>query len=362
MVNILKILFGIIFLIFIFYVILTDFNLLNTKVDKTKDESLTKNTQFFEEEPYLSKVIYDDIELRALAASITKDCNLNNKECQLNSIYRHVVNNFNYYSDPENNEVIQSPKETIKIKGGDCEDLSILTNSLLENLNFSTYLVFTKEHVYSLACNIDTDKLWSYVEEDIIDTASEELKKDGSYDVKIKDGKLFLVEEKIESMNLDSRSGYYYGGDGSNLAQPIELMNIEYNIKSSEPLDVYVLESGVEFEKLMKGKSFYSYSDCGKENVREAKDYCSNLDKWAGVALINRKDEAKVDIKLAFYFEYSNNELLKDTEISAYKINENTCVVLDATAGKYGYPGYDIKVEGEKIAIDPVTKERYQLN
>ena len=44
-----------------------------------------------------------------------------------------------------------------------------------------------------------------------------------------------------------------------------------------------------------------------------------------------------------------------------YKIGNKKCVVLDATAGEYGYPGYDGNLEGEKIAIDPLTKDYFYL-
>ncbi len=52
---------------------------------------------------------------------------------------------------------------------------------------------------------------------------------------------------------------------------------------------------------------------------------------------------------------------LKTSKISYYEIDGKKCVVLDATAGKYGYPGYDANPEGEKIAIDPLTKEYFYL-
>jgi hypothetical protein len=36
--------------------------------------------------------------------------------------------------------------------------------------------------------------------------------------------------------------------------------------------------------------------------------------------------------------------------------------VLDATTRKYGYPGYNANLKGEKIAIDPLTKEYMYLD
>ena len=46
-----------------------------------------------------------------------------------------------------------------EIGGGDCEDLTILLNSYLENLGIETYLVLTDNHAYTLACDIDPKKL-----------------------------------------------------------------------------------------------------------------------------------------------------------------------------------------------------------
>ena len=99
-------------------------------------------------EPYISKVVFDDINLRTQAASIVRGCPSGDKECQINKLYRYVVENYDYYSDPRSREFIQSPSETMKVKGGDCEDLTILLNSLLENLGIKTYLVLTEDHAY----------------------------------------------------------------------------------------------------------------------------------------------------------------------------------------------------------------------
>ena len=82
--------------------------------------------------PYTNKIVFDDINLRTQAASIVSGCPSGDKECQINKLYRYVIENYDYYSDPRSGEFIQSPSETMKVKGGDCEDLTILLNSLLE--------------------------------------------------------------------------------------------------------------------------------------------------------------------------------------------------------------------------------------
>lgn len=108
---------------------------------------------------YLNKIILEDINLRSIASQMAEGCSSGNKECQVNSIYRYIVRNYDYYSDPRTREFIQGPYETMQVKGGDCEDLTILLNSLLENLGIRTYVVFTSNHAYSLACGMDIDDL-----------------------------------------------------------------------------------------------------------------------------------------------------------------------------------------------------------
>jgi len=47
-------------------------------------------------EPYINKIETNNIDLRAYANSILSNCLSNDRECQVNSIYRHIVENYNY--------------------------------------------------------------------------------------------------------------------------------------------------------------------------------------------------------------------------------------------------------------------------
>ncbi|HSP86523.1 MAG TPA: transglutaminase domain-containing protein, partial [Ignavibacteriaceae bacterium] len=57
-------------------------------------------------------------------------------------IYNELVKNLVYTSDPRASaEYVQFPNETIKLKGGDCDDLSVLFSSVLESSGIETALV-----------------------------------------------------------------------------------------------------------------------------------------------------------------------------------------------------------------------------
>src|SRR3989344_1040639 len=57
--------------------------------------------------PYIDNILTNDIEIRTQAAYIVENCENGDRECQVNEIYRWVVNNLNYLSDPRVAEVIQ---------------------------------------------------------------------------------------------------------------------------------------------------------------------------------------------------------------------------------------------------------------
>ena len=318
-------------------------------------------------EPYVSKIVFDDINLRTQAASIVRGCPSGDKECQVNKLYRYVVENYDYYSDPRSREFIQSPSETMNIKGGDCEDLTILIISLLENLGIKTYLVLTENHASCLACGVDTEDLWQYIQESIVTQASKDLDQKEDMKVVIENGNLFVVEEKQQTFVLKEGHTFYYGGDGSEFTSPIEYMNIKYDISSSQPLTIYVVSSRAEFESMPEGHTFKHYPSCQKQNILKISDSCDGLTTHGGLILENgnlglfSNKDATVDLKIKNHFYYSPYELLADQKISYYEVDNQTCIVLDATAGKYGYPGYDANSEGEKTAIDPITKDYFYL-
>ncbi len=296
-------------------------------------------------EPYLNKIVLNDIDLRAYANSIVKNCTAGDRECQVNALYRHIVENFNYLSDPVGVELIQSPQETIDIGGGDCEDLSILLISLLENIGIKAYLVLTEDHAYALAYDINARELWNYVEPSLLEQVENDLGES-------------IRQTHEQSFVLEGGHNWYYGGNGSSLKDYFNYLNISYSIDSNQPLHLYVVPSRDDFDKLNECKTFIQYADWECENILTVTDTCHYLDKYGGIILSNEKwQDASVSVFIEFYFRPSFYELFGEEEIISYRIDGVNCVVLDPTAGDYGFPGYDAGITGEKTAIDPITKE-----
>jgi len=113
---------------------------------------------------------------------------------------------------------------------------------------------------------------------------------------------------------------------------------------------------------MSEGHAFTHYPSCKKQNILRMSDSCDGLTNYGGLILENdNRYDATVNLKIKFYRYCSAYEFLADQKITYYEVDNQKCIVLDATAGKYGYPGYDANPEGEKIAIDPLTKEYVYL-
>jgi|SRR3989344_1489969 len=320
-----------------------------------------------EAEPYIDPIETNNMELRGQVTSIVKDCPSNDKNCYVNKIYRYVVENFNYYPDPRRDEVIQTPYETLSIKGGDCEDLTILLNSYLENIGVETYVVLTNTHAYSLACGVDTDLLYEYIQESLTDQIAKDLGKAQELEVIVYKGNIYIVDKANQELDLDGGEIYYYGGDGSYLEYPLEFLDVEYSISSSEPINIYVVPTREDFNSLIEGETFSHYESCQNKNIISISDSCESLDQYGGIIIQNPdfEEDLGFSLDIKFYFKYSSNntlaELIKDNGVSYYRIGKERCVVLDATAGEYGYAGYDGNLEEEKTAINTITREYYKL-
>ena len=301
--------------------------------------------------PYIEKVVPDDAQLKELAGVIVQD--YPDKEGKVNAVYRYVVENFTYVADPEEGESIQSPFETLDVKGGDCEDLTILACSLLENIGIRTYLVLTESHAYGLVSGIDPESLWTYINGSL----QEQFVEDRD-----------MVSAMNEDLELGARHVYYYGGDGQafpivaatfgDSVVKIQSLEVGYSVLSSEPVNIYILPSRDEFDSLVDRRSFEHYPDCHEHEIYQAEGTCA-IPRYGGIAIQNpNSKDAVVNAAVTFSYEV----YFEGLKVTYYTLEGEQAVVLELTAGKYGYPGYSPLVEAErKFAIDPITEEHFSL-
>jgi hypothetical protein len=252
----------------------------------------------------------------------------------------------------------------MQIKGGDCEDLTIFLCSILENLGIRTYFVITDDHTYCLASSIDSEKLWNYTSASLIEIAGKELASKEKMDSYVdEDGKLYLIDEKHEKFVLKDGYVWYYGGEGALFTPPIEYVNIEYSITSNEPVSLYVVPSKADYNSIREGKPYSSFPSNDMTDVLVTSGICEKMKTSGGIVIKNdaRKD-AIVDVSIKLYYCYSTKDILKNKSMTTFNLDNQTCVVLDATAGKFGYVGYGgNETSGDVVAIDPITKKYYYL-
>ena len=302
-------------------------------------------------DPYIEKISFDDESLKIYALSIIKEINASNKEAIVTAIYRHIVENYSYISDPNDKELIRSPQETIHLKGGDCEDLSILLISLLENINIKTYLILTDDHAYALAYDINIDKLWSYVETALIN----QVEKDSGEQIR---------QKYQQTFPLRKHQIWYYGGEGNSIteSESFDYINFTYSVQPKRPIDFYIVPSRQDFLNYSDNKPFDYYKEHSGTNTNDIEGTCSYMLTYGGIILSNNNWlDTEVTVNLTFYSHPSFYKLFENKTIQSYSINNKNCIVLEPTAGVYGYPGYDANVTGQKTAIDPLTKEYFHI-
>lgn len=126
---------------------------------------------------------------------------------------------------------------------------------------------------------------------------------------------------------------------------------------------MYNFLSRSDYEAICQNRPFNACAGTEARNVVRLADSYEGLDTNGGLVLKNDGwSDPTVTVNIKKYTNYETNDILMGMSFTTYTLNNQTCVVLDPTAGKYGYPGYSAKNEtGERLAIDPVTKQYYYL-
>jgi hypothetical protein len=177
-----------------------------------------------------------------------------------------------------------------------------------------------------------------------------------------------MVSSVDETLQLGAGYVYYYGGDGrvfpieaatfGDSVVKIESLEIDYSVWSSEPVNIYILPSKDEFDNMVERRSFQHYPDCAEQGVYQSQETCE-MPRYGGIAIQNPTSrDATVDLEVAFSYKI----YFEGLKITYYTLKDEQAIVLELTAGKYGYPGYSPVEEAERrIAIDPITKEYFYL-
>ncbi len=302
-------------------------------------------------EPYVEKIVFNDSTLSELALAYTSRCSSEDISCKVNEVYRAVVTEEEYISDIGGQEVIKSPFETLAQDGGDCEDLAILASSLLENLNITTYLVLTPNHAYALACGVDLEKTKEYGQESLKEIYAQKIENETNLGVSIENGEIFVASTNKELYRLKSGELVYFSGgkkDG--------LMNLNYTLSSKDDFRFYVVLSKDELDNFVSRDKFNYVPACSLDN-----GFCENIPTSSYLFIYNPTDhKIEVNSEITYKYHYDSSKLFINNALSFYQIKNETCVVLETTAGPYGFVGLASEdLEGEKLAFDPHTNEYF---
>jgi hypothetical protein len=298
--------------------------------------------------PYLAKLVLDDSQLKTYANTILNGIDSSKRECQVNALYRDVLTNYTCLSAPLGSGPLQTPQETIQDKEGTCEDLSILLCSLLSNVGISSSLVFSDDHMYAMASDVNTDSLWECAEHSLIRQVEETFGEP-------------MYQPLVQTLTLAPAGVLYAGGDANKTFDGlIDYMTIVYSIQSDQPLHLFVVPTQTEFFALRDhGTANVTYEE---SNLTSKTGTIPQMLTFGGIVLLNNNTHtATVNVDFLFSFQPSFYDTYNKNKLTAYEIVGKDSVILDPTLGDYGFPGYDAEIAGEKKVIDPVTKLYFTL-
>jgi len=105
------------------------------------------NVRFHDSGVYQGK--FNTSSVRNIAvSSVVKYENPNTYATKVFAIYNEVSKRIYYVSDPRKDEYIADPKETWDVRGGDCDDFSILLASLYESIDLDASIVEVYNKTY----------------------------------------------------------------------------------------------------------------------------------------------------------------------------------------------------------------------
>jgi len=104
-------------------------NAIDYKNRLVRDFAISAANEFFGEEQQTTKMKYH-ILVQCLA------------------VFKKINDNWNYVSDPEDEEYIAMASESVKLLAGDCDDHSILMAAAIKAIGGRPRLVYTKGHIY----------------------------------------------------------------------------------------------------------------------------------------------------------------------------------------------------------------------
>ena len=366
----------------------------NEKVVGTKiisSQKLKQDEKLLEQvEPYITPIVTSDVNLRATAGQITKDCDVYyRKECEVDKIYGYIAENFRYVSDP-NIQIVQTPYDTTNINGGDCEDLSILINSYLENLGHDTAVILTPTHAYSAVCNVNATALKNIAKQSLLDSqtkrgtisVAEGTEGKGSYISK--DSSVFyeyVYEPHIDILD----SGYRQEISGAWLfnATNYDFATLKIKVDASDTLDFFVINSHEEYQRYIDNKpqnpseseweSYYGnpgshfkhYPECDRSGLSFS--VTCEVSSPAVLFFVNRAPEGirnKINVQRTVSLRIKDKTAEEwgfntDLKITTYTLNDDgvECLVLDPTAGTSGYPGFDWNLNSSKVLVTTKGRE-----
>ena len=195
--------------------------------------------------------------------------------------------------------------------------------------------------------------LLEYSESSLKEVYADKFDAETDAEVYYENGEIYSKNNWQDSTELGPREISYLEG-----SKRYPKFSVEYTATSNDDFEFYVLPSKEEVNNFAVGKNFQKYTECDLEA-----GICEGVKGGAVLMIYNpTNNDIVVDVDYDFIYPYDSSELFADNSYAFYNIGGETCVVLETTAGKFGFVGFSSEdLEGDKQAFNPRTYEYFLL-
>ncbi|TGC10730.1 hypothetical protein CUN85_04490 [Methanolobus halotolerans] len=110
------------------------------------------------------KITPYDIEVRKMAAVSAKKYPGQYNIYQLCSLFDDTRDNIQYISDPRGRDMWSTPRDTLRVGAGDCDDYAILLASLVESIGGTARIYMTDTHAFAAVYAGEVDNIENVIE------------------------------------------------------------------------------------------------------------------------------------------------------------------------------------------------------
>lgn len=277
-------------------------------------------------------IVFADPQVEEWAQVLSDVCDDGDIECKVMAVYNNVTSELKLFNASLMPEGIRSPGQTFTNGGGTNEDLTVLIQSLYENMGLKTYTVSTGDRLYALVCGVDRDQMINYSSMTFY----------------------FYDETKVFTENLTVEPLKMLPATWPDSFKPTDIIQVHVAFLASEPIDIFYINNQSDMDMFVYDKEPTFFKTCSRINQTVYSGACAVRGNGGLVLMNSGSEPSDVVFSYKIIHEFWPVDPA-EMDFSFYELGGRTCVVVDPSLADRGYVGGELTLYEPKVFFDPLT-------